>query len=113
PPSGVAGAATTGLCGQQATRTRRRQDGEGGDLAPSILRVAAVAAVLLALLPGAVETLRYSARLSHGDTRVQALDWIDANMPPGVRVAAELRQLPGPTECRWAEAPGLLQHDLD
>ncbi len=112
-PIGVAGAATIALFGQQATRARRRQDGKGSDLAPLILRVAAVAAVLLALLPGALETLRYSARLSHGDTRVQALNWIDANVPPGVRVAAELRQLPGPIESRWAEAPGLLQHDLD
>jgi hypothetical protein len=29
-----------------------------------------------------------------------------------VRVAAELRALPGPLESRWAEAPGLLRHDL-
>jgi hypothetical protein len=69
--------------------------------------------VLLALLlPSALETLRYSARLVRGDTRVQALAWVDANAPPGARVAAELRPLPGPIESRWAEAPGLLRHDL-
>jgi hypothetical protein len=33
-------------------------------------------------------------------------------VPSGVRVAAELRPLPGPLESRWAEAPGLLRHDL-
>jgi hypothetical protein len=70
-------------------------------------------AVLLALLlPSALGTLRYSARLARGDTRVQALAWVEANVPPGARVAAELRPLPGPLESRWAEAPGLLQHDL-
>jgi 4-amino-4-deoxy-L-arabinose transferase-like glycosyltransferase len=73
----------------------------------------ATAGVLLGLLlPGALETWRYSARLSRGDTRVHALEWVDANVPPGVRVAAELRALPGSIESRWAEAPGLLRHDL-
>lgn len=70
-------------------------------------------AICLALLaPSALETWRYSARLSRGDTRVQAIAWIDANVPPGVRVAAELRPLPGPAESRWAEAPALPERDL-
>jgi Dolichyl-phosphate-mannose-protein mannosyltransferase len=67
---------------------------------------------LALVLPSALDTLRYSARLARGDTRVQALAWVDANVPPGARVAAELRPLPGPLESRWAEAPGLLQHNL-
>ncbi|HEY7598824.1 MAG TPA: hypothetical protein VH741_02765, partial [Candidatus Limnocylindrales bacterium] len=70
------------------------------------------AVLLVLLLPSALGTLSYSARLARGDTRVQALVWVEANAPPGARVAAELRPLPGPLESRWAEAPGLLQHDL-
>ncbi len=68
--------------------------------------------LLALLLPSALGTLRYGARLSQGDTRVRALEWVEANVAPGVRVAAELRPLPGPLESRWAEAPGLLRHDL-
>jgi 4-amino-4-deoxy-L-arabinose transferase-like glycosyltransferase len=68
--------------------------------------------VLALLLPAAQETWAYSQRLRRGDTRVQAIAWIDAQVPPGVRVAAELRPLPGAPESRWAEAPSLLAHDL-
>jgi len=80
-----------------------------GNLALYLLPFAFIVAILL---PPALETWRYSMRLLRGDTRVQALAWIDAHVPPGVRVAAELRPLPGPSESRWAEAPALPAHDL-
>jgi 4-amino-4-deoxy-L-arabinose transferase-like glycosyltransferase len=94
-PIGVAGAALIAWVSERAPR----------------YRVVLGAAVLLALLlPSAAETLGYSARLARGDTRVQALSWIDANVPPGARIAAELPPLPG--ESRWAQAAALPQHDL-
>jgi len=68
--------------------------------------------VVAILLPSSLETWRYSMRLRRGDTRLQALAWIDANVPPGVRIAAELRPLPGPSESRWAETPALPARDL-
>jgi 4-amino-4-deoxy-L-arabinose transferase-like glycosyltransferase len=101
-----------------ARSDERRQTKDERSLRPSsfVLRpvaLAATLAVLLALLlPNALETLRYSARIGRGDTRVAALDWVEANVSPGARVAAEVRALPGPLESRWAEAPGLLRHDL-
>lgn len=64
------------------------------------------------LLPPALSSWAYTARLLRGDTRVQALAWIDEHVPPGVRVAAELRALPGPAESRWAEQAPLTRHDL-
>jgi len=94
-PIGVAGAALIGWLTERAPRYR-------------VVIGAAVLAVLL--LPSAAETLGYSARLARGDTRVQALSWIDANVPPGARIAAELLPLPG--ESRWTQAAALPQHDL-
>jgi hypothetical protein len=29
------------------------------------------------------------------------LDWLGAHVPPGVRIAAELKPLPGPLESPW------------
>lgn len=69
---------------------------------------ALVAAALL--LPSGAATLAYSTRLARGDTRVQALGWLDANAAPGARIAAELAPLPGVS--RWTESPALTQHDL-
>jgi hypothetical protein len=123
-PIGVAGAAliqelSRAIKHVPAGSDERRKAKDERSLRPSsfVLRPVALAAtlgVLLALLlPNVLEMLRYSARIGRGDTRVAALDWIEANVPPGVRVAAELRLLPGPLESRWAEAPGLLRHDLD
>lgn len=66
----------------------------------------------LVLLPAAAETWRYVARQLRGDTRLQALAWIDANVPPGERIAAELRALPGPLDSPWTEAPDLPRRDL-
>jgi 4-amino-4-deoxy-L-arabinose transferase-like glycosyltransferase len=74
--------------------------------------LASTVTLVLLLLPSTVATLRYSARMQRGDTRVQALRWIDANVPPGTRIAAELSPLPGPGDSRWAETPALLQHDM-
>lgn len=72
----------------------------------------AVALGVLLLLPPALGTWAYSARLQRGDTRLQALAWVEANVPPGARIAAELRPLPGPSESRWAEEAPLTRHEL-
>jgi hypothetical protein len=94
---------------QTKNREQRTENNDGRRTIQLLISILLLPALLL---PTALETLRYSARLSRGDTRAQALAWVDANVPPGVRVAAELRPLPGPSEGPWAEAPGLLQHDL-
>ena len=77
------------------------------------LKPVVAAALLLALLwLPARESWAYSQRMARGDTRVQALAWIDAHVPPGARIAAELRPIPGPVESRWTEVGSLLPHDL-
>ncbi len=74
---------------------------------------AAGAAVLLAaLVVPAVEAAQYSRRLSHPDSRVEALRWIEAKVPPGVPVAAELKPVPGAGASRWTEVHYLPEHDL-
>ena len=103
-PIGVAGAAFA----EKAKEQRQKVKG-AGQLAFYLLPFVLITAILL---PSALATWGYSMRLARGDTREQALAWIDANVPPGVRIAAELRPLPGPSESRWAEAPALLVHDL-
>ncbi|MBK9714276.1 MAG: glycosyltransferase family 39 protein [Kouleothrix sp.] len=74
----------------------------------------ALAALALALLlaPTSAATLSYLQRLDRGDTRVHMLAWLDAHVPPGARIAAELRPLPGPLESPWAEVGELTGHDL-
>jgi 4-amino-4-deoxy-L-arabinose transferase-like glycosyltransferase len=103
-PIGVAASAVA-----EKVKGKRLKASEFKLFALYLLPFALLAALLL---PSALETWGYSMRLRRGDTRLQALDWIDANVPPGVRIAAELRSLPGPSESRWAEAPTLLAHDL-
>jgi len=103
-PIGVAGAAL----GEKAKDKRQKVKGAGR----FAFYLLPFTFIVMIVLPPALETWAYSARLRRGDTRVQALDWIDANVPPGVRVAAELRPLPGPVESRWAQTPNLLRHDL-
>jgi len=103
-PIGVAGSAFA----EKVKGIRQKVTGIG-QLALYLLPFAFAVAILL---PSALATWSYSMRLHGGDTRVHALDWIDANVPPGVRIAAELRPLPGPSESRWAEAPALPAHDL-
>jgi hypothetical protein len=114
-PIGVAGAALIASLNRLVAGERRTTNIEQKGFPFSILNsqfFIAIAVLLALLLPSALGTLSYSVRLARGDTRVQALAWVEANAPPGGRVAAELRPLPGPLESRWAEAPGLLQHDL-
>jgi hypothetical protein len=103
-PIGVAGAAFA----EKVNGIRQKVKGVGQPVL-YLLPFALIAAILL---PSALATWSYSMRLHGGDTRVQAIAWIDANVPPGVRIAAELRPLPGPSESRWAEAPALPAHDL-
>jgi 4-amino-4-deoxy-L-arabinose transferase-like glycosyltransferase len=134
-PAGVAGAALierlfwrTSFEAERDSETARQQEGNAGGAAarsfasklgldvsrwPWPWRGAVAGVLLLALLlPSAIGTGRYTLRLRRGDTRVHALEWLGATIPPGVRVAAELRPLPGPLESPWAEAPDLLAHDL-
>jgi 4-amino-4-deoxy-L-arabinose transferase-like glycosyltransferase len=81
-------------------------------LAPR-LRPALLPAVLaLLLLPGAWETARLTAQQARGDTRVQLISWLNSNVSPGVRVAAELKPVPEAPEARWTDVPQLPQHDL-
>ena len=74
--------------------------------------LAAVAVLLVLLLPSASQTLAYAQRLGQGDTRVQLLDWLAAHVPPGARIAAELKPLPGPLESPWVAVDALPEHDL-
>ncbi|HEY0604270.1 MAG TPA: glycosyltransferase family 39 protein [Herpetosiphonaceae bacterium] len=71
-----------------------------------------VGALVVLLLPASAGAVRYEQRLQRGDSRVQTLRWIEANVPPGVRVAGELKPIPGSTESRWTEVEYLPQHDL-
>jgi 4-amino-4-deoxy-L-arabinose transferase-like glycosyltransferase len=71
-----------------------------------------VALLALLLLPWSVEALRYSRRLQRGDSRVQALQWIETNVPPAVQIAAELKPIPGTLESRWTEVEYLPERDL-
>jgi hypothetical protein len=84
----------------------------GGLVVKRLFFVLPIVVVVAIVLPSALATWRYLERQRRGDTRLQAIAWIDANIPPGERIAAELRPLPGPLESRWAQAPGLPEHDL-
>ncbi|MEI7771361.1 MAG: hypothetical protein WCI67_15330, partial [Chloroflexales bacterium] len=72
--------------------------------------VAVVAGALL--LPAAAASLAYVGRQAAGDSRVQLIDWIDQHVPPGARIAAELKPVPGDTEQRWTDVPSLAAHDM-
>jgi 4-amino-4-deoxy-L-arabinose transferase-like glycosyltransferase len=103
-PIGVAGAWLITWIG---TRASRNPDGwRGWPL------LAVVAVLLVLLLPSSAQTLAYTQRLGRGDTRVQMLDWLGAHVPPGVRIAAELKPLPGPLESPWVAVDALPEHDL-
>jgi hypothetical protein len=71
----------------------------------------AMAAAIL-LLPAALTSATYVGRQAGGDTRVQLIDWIERNVPPGTRIAAELKPVPGDTEQRWTDVPTMATHDL-
>lgn len=69
--------------------------------------------VLLTLLvPPAAEAVQYTRRLGPDDSRVQAMRWIETQVPPGVPVAAELKAVPGTGASRWTEVHYLPEHDL-
>ena len=68
--------------------------------------------MVILLLPSAAQTLAYAQRLGQGDTRAQMLDWLAAHVPPGARIAAELKPLPGPLESPWIPVDALPDHDL-
>jgi 4-amino-4-deoxy-L-arabinose transferase-like glycosyltransferase len=80
--------------------------------APRLRPVLLVALLALVALPPLARSLAYVGRQAAGDSRLQLLDWIDANVPPGARIAAELKPVPGPTEARWTDVPSLPAHDL-
>jgi hypothetical protein len=73
--------------------------------------VGAVLACAL-LLPAAAGSAAYVGRQAAGDSRVQLIDWIGQNVPPGARIAAELKPVPGDTEQRWTDVPSLAAHDM-
>lgn len=70
------------------------------------LLLATVALPLLALALG------YVGRQAGGDGRAQLIAWVEQSVPPGARIAAELKAVPGPTEARWTDVPRLDVHDL-
>jgi 4-amino-4-deoxy-L-arabinose transferase-like glycosyltransferase len=96
-PVGVAGAWLIAWLGGRAPRWR-----------PLVI----VTVLFALLLPSAGQTLAYTQRLGQGDTRVQMLDWLEAHVPPGARIAAELKPLPGPLESPWVAVGALPEHDL-
>ncbi|NTW04052.1 MAG: hypothetical protein HGA19_22725, partial [Oscillochloris sp.] len=75
---------------------------------------AGVVAVLLSalLLPATYTSLIYVGRQAGGDTRVKLIDWIAQNVPPGTRIAAELKPVPGKIEQRWTDVPIMATHDM-
>jgi len=103
-PIGVAGVAAFAQAQKQAEKV--------GKSASIVFRLLPLLLCLSLLLPSTLETWAYTQRLRRGDTRVQAIAWIAANVPPGARIAAELRPLPGAPESRWAEVASLPAHDL-
>lgn len=80
--------------------------------APRLQPLLLAALVALVAVPPLARSLTYVGRQAAGDSRVQLLGWIDASVPPGARVAAELKPVPGPTEARWTDVPSLPAHDL-
>ena len=103
-PIGVAGAAAFELAAKQQARF-----GKNAGVAYALVPLALCLALLL---PSTLETWAYTQRLRRGDTRAHALAWIAANVPPGARIAAELRPLPGAPESRWAAVASLPARDM-
>jgi Dolichyl-phosphate-mannose-protein mannosyltransferase len=71
-----------------------------------------LALALLILLPTTLTSLARARELGIGDTRSQLLAWIDGNVPPGARIAAEIAPVPNAQEPRWSEVEVLTLHDL-
>jgi hypothetical protein len=80
--------------------------------APRLRPMLLAALLALLALPPLAGSLAYVGRQAAGDSRVQLLAWLDAEVPPGARVAAELKAVPGPSEARWVDVPSLPAHDL-
>ncbi len=80
--------------------------------APRLQPILLAALLALLALPPLARSLAYVGRQAAGDSRVQLLAWIDAQVPPGARIAAELKPVPDPGEARWTDVPSLPAHDL-
>ena len=80
--------------------------------APRLQPILLAALLALLALPPLARSLAYVGRQNAGDSRVQLLAWIDAQVPPGARIAAELKPVPDPGEARWTDVPSLPAHDL-
>ena len=80
--------------------------------APALRRWALPFLLAALVLPPLAHSLAYMGRQAAGDSRLQLLDWLATSVPPGTRLAAELKAVPGPTEARWTEIPDLTAHDL-
>jgi 4-amino-4-deoxy-L-arabinose transferase-like glycosyltransferase len=104
-PIGVASAWLIDWLGARAPRYLDRWKGWRPLIAAAVLA--------LLLLPTTAQTLAYAQRLGQGDTRVHMLDWLSTHVPPGERIAAELKPLPGPLESPWVAVDALTDHDLD
>ncbi|NJN19141.1 MAG: phospholipid carrier-dependent glycosyltransferase [Oscillochloris sp.] len=76
-------------------------------LAPGL----SLALLVLLLAPPALASGRELNRQAGGDSRQHVLAWIAAEVPPGARIAAELKPIPGVTENRWTEIDDLTLHD--
>ncbi|MFV9505097.1 MAG: glycosyltransferase family 39 protein [Oscillochloridaceae bacterium umkhey_bin13] len=63
-------------------------------------------------LPLLISSLNELQRQAAGDSRQQLVAWVDAEVPPGSRIAAELKPIPDPQEARWSEFERLDLHDL-
>jgi 4-amino-4-deoxy-L-arabinose transferase-like glycosyltransferase len=128
-PFGVAVAETSRLLATRAqglgVSSAERDKGTRGKTAPTPLPASAnhrltwspahrlAAALTIALLiPTTLTSLARASELSSGDTRSQLIAWLDANVPPGTRIAAEIKPPPVTTEARWVDFPRLDMHDL-
>lgn len=115
-PIGVAVAELSALLSRRLSRGLRQAQAAG--LGPveghaSGLRMVFAGLLLAAVaLPLLALSLEYVGRQAGGDGRVQLIDWVERSVPPGVRIAAELKAVPGPTEARWTDVPRLDVHDL-
>lgn len=80
--------------------------------APALAPLALAALALALVAPPLSRSLAHVGRQAAGDGRLELLRWIEAEVPPGTRIAAELKPVPGPTEARWTEVRDLSAHDL-
>lgn len=104
------GVAVTELPGLLMRRLEER--GSGRWRRPQL--TLALQGVLLALLivPPTIGAAQHIGRQAAGDSRRQLLAWIEANVPPGARIAAEMKAIPGRGENRWTEVDALPARDL-